>query len=59
MPRALSALASVLLVVVAGLWSAPGQNKVTRNNLLAYSLTTGALLAGWAPDPSSIRPTAG
>ena len=29
--------------------SAPGVNTVTRSNLLAYNLTTGALISSWAP----------
>lgn len=29
--------------------SAPGQNTVTRNNILAYNLTTGALITSFAP----------
>lgn len=33
--------------------SAPGQNQVTRRNLLAYNLTTGNLVTSWAPSTNA------
>ncbi len=34
--------------------SAPGTNEVTRSNLLAYDIRTGALLSSWAPSTNGV-----